>query len=70
MPFIGIKLTLGRGEMSGFYSWILMFLIGGNSMVYFAIDDLFRLAMVDSNRSLDLIFDGRAVAFYGFSFLV
>jgi hypothetical protein len=55
--------------MSGFFSLILASLIAGSSMLYFIIDDLFRLAMVDSNRSLNLIFDGKAVAFYAFSLL-
>lgn len=70
VPFIGIRLTFGRGEMSGLFNMFLAFLIAASSMLYFAIDDLFRIAMVDSNRSLNLIFDGKAVAFYGFSFLV
>jgi hypothetical protein len=70
LPFIGIRLTFGRGKMSDFFSLLLAFLIAGSSMLYFAIDDLFRIAMVDSNRSLNLIFDAKAVAFYGFSLLV
>lgn len=50
--------------MSGLYGFVLTVMVGWSSIAYFAIDDLFRIAMVDSNKSLGLIFDASAVGIY------
>jgi hypothetical protein len=59
IPFslVGIKLTYEMKSLRGVYPVLLAFLLIGSSIVFFALDDLFRMAMVDSNRSLAMVFD-------------
>jgi archaellum biogenesis protein FlaJ (TadC family) len=58
IPFLNIRLSYGKRTMTGFYYFLMMIFVSGSSMEYFAVDDLFRIAMMDSNKSLGLIFTG------------